>query len=295
MWTLLQPGDAALVPCPCYPIHIYGPLLRRRRHPRGADVGPATTRSTPHRGLGHRWPKPRVIVMSFPHNPTTAVRRPRVHAAGRRLRPREGGGRRPRLRLRRHRLRRLPAAVDPAGRGRQGVRRRALLDDQVVLDGRLAGRVPVRQREVVQALAKLKSYLDYGTFQPIQIAATVTLNEASDYPEQRPRDLPVAPRRALRRARPHRLGGRPARAGRCSCGRRSPSPTAELGSVEFASLAGPRGEVAVSPGIGFGPGGEGHVRFALIENEQRIGQAVRNLRRGLDRLHELVQDERART
>ena len=75
-----------------------------------------------------------------------------------------------------------------------------------------------------------------------------------------------------------------ARAGRCSCGRRSPRPYAELGSLGFASALIRDCEVAVSPGNGFGPGGEGFVRFALIENEQRIGQAVRSLRRGLDRL-----------
>ncbi len=81
-------------------------------------------------------------------------------------------------------LRRLPAAVDPAGAGGQGRRRRALHADQVVLDGRLAGRLLVGNAEIVAALAKLKSYLDYGTFQPIQIAATVTMNEAADYPKQ---------------------------------------------------------------------------------------------------------------
>ena len=88
----------------------------------------------------------------------------------------------------------------------------------------------------------------------------------------------------MRRARAHRLGHPQAGAARCSCGRRSPSRTRELGSVEFCSSLIRDCEVAVSPGVGFGPGGEGFVRFALIENEQRIAQAVRNLRRGLDRL-----------
>ena len=68
----------------------------------------------------------------------------------------------------------------------------------------------VGNREVVAALTKLKSYLDYGTFQPIQIAATVTLNEAPDYPQGGQRDLPGPARRAVRRAQPHRLGGRAA-------------------------------------------------------------------------------------
>ena len=63
-----------------------------------------------------------------------------------------------------------------------------------------------------------------------------------------------------------------------------PEPYRDMGSVEFASMLVREANVAVSPGVGFGPGGEGHVRFALIENEQRIGQAVRNLRGALDRL-----------
>jgi alanine-synthesizing transaminase len=63
-----------------------------------------------------------------------------------------------------------------------------------------------------------------------------------------------------------------------------PEPYRDMGSVEFASMLVKEAQVAVSPGVGFGPGGDGHVRFALIENEQRIAQAVRNLRRSLTRL-----------
>ena len=65
---------------------------------------------------------------------------------------------------------------------------------------------------------------------------------------------------------------------------RIPEPYLELGSVEFCSMLVKEANVALSPGVGFGPGGEGHVRFALIENEQRIGQAVRNLKRALTKL-----------
>ena len=63
-----------------------------------------------------------------------------------------------------------------------------------------------------------------------------------------------------------------------------PEPYGEMGSLEFSKFLVREAEVAVSPGVGFGPGGDGHVRFALIENEKRIGQAVRNLRRGLTKL-----------
>ena len=137
--------------------------------------------------------------------------------------------------------------------------------------------------QVVAALQKLKSYLDYGTFQPVQIAATVTLNEAPEYP-----DLA----RAIYESRRNSLIDGLARIGwhieppRGTMFTWAPIPEqyGEMGSVEFASMLVREAEVALSPGVGFGPGGEGHVRFALIENEQRINQATRNLGRALTRL-----------
>ncbi len=189
MWVLLAPGDAAVVPSPSYPIHIYGPLFAGaeiREVPMGMASGDIESGDDFFESLDHAfrtgWPRPRVIVVSFPAQPDDRLRRPRVHAAARRLRARARGDRRARLRVRRRRLRRIPAAVDPAGERREGLRGRALLDDEELLDGRLAHRVHVGNAEVVAALAKLKSYLDYGTFQPIQIAATVTMNEASGLP-----------------------------------------------------------------------------------------------------------------
>jgi alanine-synthesizing transaminase len=136
---------------------------------------------------------------------------------------------------------------------------------------------------VVGALAKIKSYLDYGVFQPIQIAATVTMNEAQDFPKQ-VREIYQSRRDALcdgldrigwsiERPKATMFAWAPI-----------PEPYRAMGSVEFASMLVKEAQVAVSPGVGFGPGGDGHVRFALIENEQRIAQAVRNLRRTLTRL-----------
>ena len=131
--------------------------------------------------------------------------------------------------------------------------------------------------EVVAALTKIKSYLDYGAFQPIQIAATVTLNEVPDYPRevneiyQSRRDTlcdglarigwPVEPPK-----------------GTMFVFAPIPEPYKHMGSVEFCSKLVTEAKVATSPGVGFGPGGEGHVRFALIENEQRINQAIRNIK-----------------
>ena len=132
--------------------------------------------------------------------------------------------------------------------------------------------------DVVAALAKLKSLprlrhlpadpdrLDRGAPRGLRL------------PARGLRDLPPPPRRADLRPRRARAGTSSRRRGRCSSGRRSPSSTRELGSLEFALKLAREADVAVSPGIGFGPGGDGHVRFALVENEQRIGQATRSIR-----------------
>jgi alanine-synthesizing transaminase len=138
-------------------------------------------------------------------------------------------------------------------------------------------------REVVGALAKLKSYLDYGTFQPIQIAATVTINEAPNFPVE-VNEIYQSRRDALCEGL-GRIGWEiePPR-GTMFAWAPIPEPYRELGSIEFAKLLVTDASVAVSPGVGFGPDGDGHVRFALIENEQRIGQAIRNLRRALIKL-----------
>ncbi|HLH28292.1 MAG TPA: aminotransferase class I/II-fold pyridoxal phosphate-dependent enzyme, partial [Acidimicrobiales bacterium] len=141
----------------------------------------------------------------------------------------------------------------------------------------------VGNAETVQALTKLKSYLDYGTFQPIQIAAIVAMNEAPDYPKvvnetyQGRRDaLCDGLRRIGWEVDPPR--------GTMFVWAPIPEPYREMGSLEFSKFLVQEGDVATSPGVGFGPGGDGHVRFALIENEQRITQGVRSLRRALTRL-----------
>jgi alanine-synthesizing transaminase len=137
--------------------------------------------------------------------------------------------------------------------------------------------------EVVAALAKLKSYLDYGSFQPVQIAATVTLNEAADYPVEI---------NAVYESRRNALLDGLARIGwelprpRGTMFVWAPIPPAyrHLGSIDFARKLVTDCDVAVSPGVGFGPDGDSFVRFALIENEHRIAQALRQLRRGLPEL-----------
>ena len=133
------------------------------------------------------------------------------------------------------------------------------------------------------ALARLKSYLDYGTFQPIQIASIVALNEARDYPAEACEIY--RKRRNVLCDGLARIGWHVERPlGTMFVWAPIPEPYRELGSLDFAVKLTREAQVAVSPGVGFGPGGEGFVRFALVENEQRIAQAVRGIRRALPEL-----------
>ena len=137
--------------------------------------------------------------------------------------------------------------------------------------------------EIVAALGKLKSYLDYGTFQPVQIAAIVAMNEASDYPKE-VNEIYWGRRDALCEGL-DRIGwhfDKPKAT--MFAWAPIPEPYREMGSLAFSSFLVEEAKVATSPGVGFGPTGDGFVRFALIENEQRIGQAIRNMRKALTKL-----------
>jgi alanine-synthesizing transaminase len=283
MWTLLQPGDSALVPAPSYPIHIWGPILT------GAAI-----REVPlaegdefienlRRSYELAWPKPRVLVISFPHNPTTVcVDVPFFQQVVDFCRERQMivvhdnayadvgfDGYDP------------PSILQAEGAKDCAVELYSMTKSYSMAGWRVA--FLSGNAEVVGALAKLKSYLDYGTFQPVQIAATVTLNDDPEYPKL-VRDIYQSRRDTLCDGLDS-IGWSVARP-RGTMFVWAPIPEAyrEMGSVEFASMLVRDAEVATSPGVGFGPGGEGNVRFALIENEQRTKQAIRNLRRALTRL-----------
>ena len=283
MWTLVGPGDSAMVPTPSYPIHIYAPLFA------GADV--QQVRLGPDQDFfanlmeswESTWPRPRVIVFSFPHNPTTEcvdlawmqrlVDFAREHEV-----------------LLVHDFAYSDTAFDgyqpPSLLQVPGAREVAVELYTLTKSFSMAGwRVAfmVGNREMVGALTKLKSYLDYGTFQPIQIAAIVAMNEAPDYPKV-VNEIYQSRRDALCDGL-NRIGWEVDRPrGTMFVWAPVPPPYRDMGSLEFAKFLVTQAGVATSPGVGFGNGGEGFVRFALIENEKRIGQGVRNLRRALTRL-----------
>ena len=292
MWVLLGPGDTAIVPSPSYPIHLAGPGFAGAQVITVPMVDPGASTNDPgddfFEGLLAAWEsarvKPRVIICSFPHNPTSAS----VDLAFME-------------RLVNFALERdviichdfayadlgfdgyQPPSILQVPRAKECCVELYTLTKSFSMAGWRVGFM-VGNAEIVAALTKLKSYLDYGTFQPVQIAAIVAMNEASDYPDllrevyQVRRDTLIG---GLQRI------GWPVAAPKGSMFIWAPIPEAyrEMASLEFATFLITEAEVATSPGVGFGEGGDGHVRFALIENELRTQQAIRNLKRALPKLN----------
>ncbi|MGZ4690891.1 MAG: aminotransferase class I/II-fold pyridoxal phosphate-dependent enzyme [Acidimicrobiia bacterium] len=283
MWVLLGPGDTALVPSPSYPIHIWGPIL--------AGAGVHYVRLGPdqdffanlHAAWEQAWPRPRVVVMSFPHNPTgTCVDLDFMTRMVEFAREHEV--------LLVHDFAYAELGFDgyepPSLLQVPGAKEVAVEIYSLTKSFSMAGwRVGfmLGNADVVAALARLKSYLDYGTFNPIQIASIVAMNEAPDYPRE-VNEIYLGRRNILVDGLSRIGWDIPKPRGTMFVWAPLPAPYEELGSLEFAKMLVQDAKVAVSPGVGFGPGGEGFVRFALVENEQRIGQALRGIRKALVKL-----------
>jgi alanine-synthesizing transaminase len=275
LWVLVGPGDVALVPSPSYPIHLFAPGFAGAAVQRVPAAGFVA-------GVHEAWeaaqPRPRVLIASFPHNPTTAtVDRDAMQQLVDFARDRElvlvhdfayadlaFDGYRP------------PSVFECEGAREVAVELYSLTKGFSLAGWRIG--FVLGRSDVVAALVRLKSYLDYGAFQPLQIAATVALREARDRPPE------VA---AVYEGRRNALCDGLARIGwdvprpPATMFVWAPIPTGEPAQA-FALRLLQEAHVAVSPGSGFGADGEGFVRFALVENEQRIAQAVRGLRRALD-------------
>jgi alanine-synthesizing transaminase len=275
--AITSPGDTILVPNPSYPIHQFGFIIA------GASV-----RSVPaspddemlralDRAVRHSVPKPTALIVNFPSNPTAYLAdldfyRELVAFA------------------RRHDLwilsdlayaeiyfgDKVPPSVLQVPGAKDIAVEFTSLSKTYSMPGWRMGFAAGNPR-LITALTRMKSYLDYGAFTPIQVAATAALNGPQDC---------VQELRALYRERRDVLIR-----GLAAAGWEMPSPDgsmfawapippayAHLGSVEFSKLLLARAKVAVAPGIGFGEHGDGHVRIALVENTQRLRQAVRNIR-----------------
>lgn len=289
--AITAPGDVVLVPNPSYPIHAFGFLMA------GGVIRSVPSEPTPalfealERAVTHSIPKPTVLVVCYPANPTAYVADLDFYKDIIAFAKRHGlivlsdlayaevyfDGNPPPSILQ------VPGAVDVAVEFTS-------MSKTFSMPGWRIG-FAVGNERVISALARVKSYLDYGAFTPVQVAATAALNGPEDCIREmretykRRRDVLVE---SFGRA------GWEIPAPRASMFAWAPLPAAfrTLGSIEFATLLVEKAELAISPGIGFGEHGEGFMRIALVENEQRIRQAARNLRRfletGPEKLHNVV-------
>ena len=276
--AITMPGDLVLVPDPTYPIHRYAAVIAGAESvgiPAGADF--LTTVRETCRRLGKRV---KALVVSFPSNPTTEVVEPPFFEEIVRIAHEFGF-------LVIHDLAyadlvfdgyKAPSILEVPGAKEVAVEIYSL-SKGFSMPGWRIGFV-VGNRVMVAALTRLKSYLDYGMFAPIQIAATVALDGPQGCVKEicetyrRRRDLLVS---GLQRIG---WGIEPPKATMFVWGR-IPEKFRSIGSVEFSKLLLKEGNVAVSPGLGFGECGEGYVRFALVENEKRIRQAVNGIKKVL--------------
>jgi alanine-synthesizing transaminase len=289
--AITAPGDVVLVPDPSYPIHAFGFLMA------GGVIRSVPSQPTPEffttleRAIVHSIPKPIAVVVCYPSNPTAYVAdldfyKDLVHFA-----KKHGiyilsdlayaevyfDGNPPPSVLQ------VPGAMDITVEFTS-------MSKTFSMPGWRMG-FAVGNERIIAALTRVKSYLDYGAFTPVQVAATAALNgpeecitEMRDTYKRR-RDVMVE---SFDRAGWHV----PAPRASMFAWSPIPEPFQSMTSIDFAKLLVEKAEVAVSPGTGFGERGEGYVRIALVENEQRIRQAARNIRRFLEsapeKLHNVV-------
>ena len=289
--AITAPGDVVLVPNPSYPIHAFGFLMA------GGVIRSVPSEPTPNffhtleRAIIHSIPKPIAVVVCYPANPTAYTAdldfyRDLIAFA------------------KKHEILVLsdlayaevyfddnppPSVLQVPGAMDVTVEFTSMSKTYSMPGWRIG--FAVGNERIISALGRVKSYLDYGAFTPIQVAASAALNGPDDCIREmretykRRRDVLVESfGRAGWEIPPPRAS--------MFAWAPIPEPFRSLGSIEFSKLLVEKAEVAVSPGIGFGEYGEGHLRIALVENEQRIRQAARNIRRFLEsapeKLHNVV-------
>jgi alanine-synthesizing transaminase len=276
LFATVGPGDVVVSPNPAYPIHQYGVLMAEGH----ACMLPMPDAATFLNGLEDVYRaskvKPKMLLISFPHNPTTTCV--------------DLDYLREIVRLARHHGTLIVHDFAYADLGFNGYKPPSILQVEGAKDVaveifslsksyNMAGwRVGfcLGNPKMIAALARIKSYLDYGVFQPVQIASIIALRECE---EDTRKICAIYQKRSEVLVNGLNRAGWPVEKPRGSMflWASIPEKYRANGSLEFAKLILEKAAVAVSPGIGFGPLGEGHVRFALVENEQRIRQATRSI------------------
>ena len=276
LFATIGPGDAVVSPNPAYPIHQYGVIMAEGHACMLPMPDAATFLNRLEDLFRTSTRKPKMVLISFPHNPTTTCVDLDFFRAIVRLAHEHGT-------MIVHDFAYADLCFDgyqaPSILQVEGAKEVAVEIFSMSKSYNMAGwRVGfcLGNAKMIAALARIKSYLDYGVFQPIQIASIIALRECED--ETRKICAVYQKRRDVLVDGLHRAGWTVAPP-RGSMFLWAPLPERyqSIGSLEFAKLLLEKAQVAVSPGIGFGPLGEGHVRFALVENEQRIRQATRTI------------------
>ena len=279
MFAIVGPGDVVASPNPAYPIHQYG-VLMSEGHACLVPMPDAATFLNRLEDLYKTNHPPKIVLISFPHNPTTTCVDLDFFRTVVQLAAKHGSwvihdfayadicfdGYR------------APSILQVEGAKEVAVEIFSLSKSYNMAGWRVG--FCLGNAKLIAALARIKSYLDYGVFQPIQIASIIALRECESETEkicamyQKRRDLLV---KGLNRA------GWPVTSpqGSMFLWAALPERFRELGSLEFSKLLMERALVAVSPGVGFGPMGEGFVRFAFIENDHRLRQATKNIQKFL--------------
>lgn len=278
--AIVERGDVALVPSPTYPIHAYSIIIAAgdvRNVPLGPGIDFFEKLQEAYKSC---WPPPKLLILSFPHNPTTQVvdlqffHRVVEFAKVHRL-------------IIIHDLAyadltfdgyQAPSFLQVPGARDVGVEFFSLSKSYNMPGWRVG--FAVGNRQIIAALAQIKSYLDYGHFQPIQIASIIALNG----PQDCVREI-VATYKARRDVLVdglNRLGwpcDKPL--GTMFVWAKIPETYRPMGSLEFSKFLLDKAKVGVSPGIGFGDLGDEYVRFALVENQHRTRQALQGIKRAL--------------
>ena len=278
MLSILSPGDMVIVPNPAYPIHIYSVIIARGDIQGVKLSDDATLIEDIEKKVKELWPKPKVLTISFPNNPTTQVVSldffKRIYELAK-----EYGL------IIVHDFAyaelcfdgyKAPSFLQVKGAKKVGVEFYSLSKSYNMPGWRIG--FMVGNPKIIAALKKVKSYMDYGIFQPIQIAAISALNGPQEcvgqinekYRSRRDRLCEGLSRAGWHIEKPR---------GTMFVWGKIPEQFQKIGSLEFSKLLIKKAGVAASPGIGFGNHGEGFIRFALVENEQRIMQAVRGIRK----------------